>query len=172
MVGSENCGLTNIGASGDAPLDSLCTNERRADTLKDKRLYAKCLAAAKPSLRADESVEAIETATTLNPWWDFLFMSPSLILAIPALFNIVTVVFFCTYWTWFGLYLRKRGRMLVFTNQRFLVFESIGHYGFKSRISRELPKIPTPVSNARRIWRGLTWSRFNQLEEPLFIHHH
>jgi len=142
------------------------------DALKDTRLYKKCFASIKPSLRADESVEAIETATTLNPWWDFLIMSPSLILAIPAFFNIVTVVVFLAYWTWFGLYLRKRGRMLVFTDQRFLVFESTGHYGFKGRISRELPKISAPVGSVRRIGRSIGWRRFNELDEPLWIHNH
>jgi len=141
-------------------------------TLRDKRLYAKCLAAASASLREGENVEAIETATTLNPWWDFLFMSPSLILLIPALFNFVTVVGFCGYWTWFGIYLRRRGRMLVFTDQRFLIFESVGYYGFKSRLSSDLPKIPVPVSRTRRLWRGLTWSRFDELDETIFIHNH
>jgi|GEM_PF-3922433 len=62
--------------------------------------------------------------------------------------------------------------MLVFTDQRILVFEWIGFYGSKSRLARELPKIATPVGNFRSIWSRFTWSRFNELDEPVFIYNH
>jgi hypothetical protein len=62
--------------------------------------------------------------------------------------------------------------MLVFTDQRILVFEWIGFYGSKSRLARELPKIATPVGNFRGIWSRFTWSRFNELDEPAFIYNH
>jgi hypothetical protein len=103
--------------TGNATFDSLFTNEYGAGSMKDQRLYAKCLASALPSICTGEKVESLETATTLNPWYDYLFIAPTLIMAIPELYTTLTVLIFVAYWIWFAEFVRRKGRVLVFTDQ-------------------------------------------------------
>jgi hypothetical protein len=137
--------------------------------LRDKRLYAKCLAEAEPSLRADEKIEAIETASIVNPWLEAAAFSPILILTIPALYNTVTAALAALYVASLAIYFRRKARMLVFTDQRVLVFESKAFYGFKSGFNRELPKMAIPVTGSRGYWSHFTWTRYSDIDEAMYI---
>lgn len=137
--------------------------------MRDKRLYAKCLAQAEPSLRADEKIEAIDTASIVNPWLEAAVFSPVLILTIPALYNAVTAVLAVIYLFTIATYFRRKARMLVFTDRRVLVFESKGVYGSKWGFIRELPQISFPVTARRSYWSHFTWTRYSDLDEPMFI---
>jgi hypothetical protein len=100
---------------------------------------------------------------------EYAVLSPALIIAIPALLNMVTDVLFIAYVVSLTTYFRRYQRMLVFTNQRVLVFESEGFYGFKKRFAREVPKVEIPVTSPRRYLSHFTWSRYHDLDEPMFI---
>ncbi len=59
--------------------------------------------------------------------------------------------------------------MLVFTDQRVLVFVTKGFYGFKRGFIHELPKLAIPVTARRSYWSQFTWTRYGNLDEPMFI---
>jgi hypothetical protein len=162
----------SVQAYGDALFDSFGSKRvqmtlglsLRELQVRSKRLSAKYLSKVGPTLLDGEVVEVLDKAFTLNPWWDVLLVSPTFVLLFPSVSNAVTISLFVFYFCFVGSFLRERTRLVVFTDLRILVFVPKGRYGSKYELSRELPKIASPITNFHG-W----WKRFDALDERMFI---
>lgn len=121
--------------------------------MRSGRLFAKTSDKLRRELKRGERVTNLDFASIMNPLWDIPLFLPVLVLvwfkhwnalAIPILFLYLMAVF---------MFLRTKSRLLVFTNQRVMIYLVTGLFGRRYELFREVPEEPTPIGTFKGWWK-------------------